>query len=158
VTDPRVTRYFMTIREAVQLVIQAGAIGGGGDVLVLDMGEPVPIRQMAQQLIDLSGQRVEITYTGLREGEKLHEELFGDGEDDIRPHHPLISHAAVPAYAAAQAAALDPYASPEAITARLAGGCRAMGASHLVELPVRAQRVDIDDLLVSTGTRALSVG
>ena len=87
VTDPRVTRYFMTIGEAVQLVIQAGAIGGDGDVLVLDMGEPVAIAAMAQQLIDLAGKPVDIVYTGLRPGEKLHEELFGTGEVDLRPRH-----------------------------------------------------------------------
>ncbi len=88
VTDPRVTRYFMTIREAVQLVIQAGAIGSNGDVLVLDMGDPIPIKSVADQLIDLSGKPVEIVYTGLREGEKMHEELFGDDEQDVRPQHP----------------------------------------------------------------------
>ena len=71
VTDPAVTRYFMTIGEAVQLVIQAGAIGGDGNVLVLDMGEPVAIAAMAQQLIDLAGKPVNIVYTGLRPGEKL---------------------------------------------------------------------------------------
>ena len=132
VTDPRVTRYFMTIREAVQLVIQAGAIGSGGcDVLVLDMGEPVPIRQMAQQLIDLSGQRVEITYTGLREGEKLHEELFGHGERDVRPVHPLIAHAGVPAYQPEAAASLDPYGPPQRVIRSLARSCAEMARPDL---------------------------
>ena len=113
VTDPRVTRYFMTIREAVQLVIQAGAFGTNGDVLVLDMGEPIAIQTVAEQLIDLSGKPVEIVYTGLREGEKMHEELFGDDEDDVRPQHPLISHAPVPEYLPPLAQRLDPYDRPD---------------------------------------------
>ena len=77
VTDPDVTRYFMTVQEAVQLVIQAAAIGRDGEALVLDMGEPVTIDGVARQLIELSGKEIEIVYTGLREGEKLHEELWG---------------------------------------------------------------------------------
>ncbi|WP_236831616.1 nucleoside-diphosphate sugar epimerase/dehydratase [Blastococcus sp. KM273128] len=97
VTHPDVTRYFMTIPEAVQLVIQAGAIGSGGEALVLDMGEPVRIADVAQQLIAIEGRPINILYTGLRPGEKLHEELFGTEEDDSRPVHPLISHVPVPA-------------------------------------------------------------
>jgi FlaA1/EpsC-like NDP-sugar epimerase len=92
VTDPDVTRFFMTIPEACQLVIQAGAIGAGGDVLILDMGEPVRILDVAQRMIAMSGKDVEIIYTGLRPGEKLHEELVGAGELDKRPLHPKISH------------------------------------------------------------------
>jgi FlaA1/EpsC-like NDP-sugar epimerase len=112
VTDPGVTRYFMTIGEAVQLVIQAGAIGGEGNVLVLDMGEPVAITAMAQQLIDLAGKPVDIIYTGLRPGEKLQEQLFNTGEVDRRPHHPLISHVQVPPFAPSEAARLTPYGAP----------------------------------------------
>jgi FlaA1/EpsC-like NDP-sugar epimerase len=97
VTHPDVTRYFMTIPEAVQLVIQAGAIGSGGEALVLDMGEPVRISDVAAQLIALEGRPINILYTGLRRGEKLHEELFGTEERDSRPVHPLISHVPVPA-------------------------------------------------------------
>jgi FlaA1/EpsC-like NDP-sugar epimerase len=87
----------MTIPEAVQLVIQAGAIGAGGEALVLDMGEPVRIADVAEQLIALEGRPINILYTGLRPGEKLHEELFGAEERDSRPAHPLISHVPVPA-------------------------------------------------------------
>ena len=94
VTDPDVTRFFMTVPEAVQLVIQAAAIGSGGEALVLDMGMPVRISDLARQLIGDAA--VEIEYTGLRPGEKLHEELFGAGERDVRPLHPLVSHVAVP--------------------------------------------------------------
>ncbi|QGU07266.1 UDP-N-acetyl-alpha-D-glucosamine C6 dehydratase [Corynebacterium occultum] len=92
VTHPKVTRYFMTIPEACQLVLQAGGIGGAGEVLILDMGEPVSILGIAERMIELSGKDVEIIYTGLREGEKLHEELVGEGETEDRPYHPKISH------------------------------------------------------------------
>jgi FlaA1/EpsC-like NDP-sugar epimerase len=97
VTHPEVTRYFMTIEEAVQLVIQAGAIGDSGQALVLDMGEPVRIADVARQLVSQATRPMEIVYTGLRLGEKLHEHLLGIGEVDLRPHHPLISHVVVPA-------------------------------------------------------------
>ena len=132
VTDPRVTRYFMTIREAVQLVIQAGALGNSGDVLVLDMGEPIAIQAVAEQLIDLAGRPVEIVYTGLREGEKMHEELFGHEEEDVRPQHPLISHAPVPEFLPRSAQRLDPYDAPSVITRTLANAC-----SNMVETGTR---------------------
>jgi FlaA1/EpsC-like NDP-sugar epimerase len=95
VTHRGVTRYFMTISEAVQLVIQAGAIGSSGEALVLDMGTPVSIYDVAKQLVANSGKPVDIEIVGLRAGEKVHEELFGDGEEDTRPRHPLISHVPV---------------------------------------------------------------
>jgi FlaA1/EpsC-like NDP-sugar epimerase len=95
VTHRGVTRFFMTISEAVQLVIQAGAIGSSGEALVLDMGTPVSIYDVATQLVANSGKPVEIEIVGLRAGEKVHEELFGDGEEDTRPRHPLISHVPV---------------------------------------------------------------
>ncbi|MDR7361996.1 FlaA1/EpsC-like NDP-sugar epimerase [Marmoricola bigeumensis] len=117
VTDPSVTRYFMTVQEAVQLVIQAAAIGRDGEALVLDMGEPVSIDGVARQLIDLSGKDVEVVYTGLREGEKMHEELWGDGEPDLRPAHPLVSHTPVPAFAPTIARELDPWASKREVIA-----------------------------------------
>jgi FlaA1/EpsC-like NDP-sugar epimerase len=96
VTHPDVTRYFMTIPEAVQLVLQAAAVGEDGQVLVLDMGEPVRIADVAQYLIAQSEQDIGILFTGLRPGEKLEEDLFGQGETDVRPSHPLISQVAVP--------------------------------------------------------------
>lgn len=96
VTHPDVTRYFMTIPEACQLVIQAGAIGRPGEVLILDMGHPVKILEVAQRMIAMSGRQVGITFTGLREGEKLHEDLIGVSERDERPFHPQITHTAVP--------------------------------------------------------------
>ncbi|WP_232466246.1 UDP-N-acetylglucosamine 4,6-dehydratase family protein [Diaminobutyricimonas sp. LJ205] len=95
VTHPDVTRFFMTIPEACQLVVQAGAIGRPGEVLILDMGEPVRILDVAERMIAMSGKDVSITFTGLREGEKLHEDLVGDHESTARPFHPKISHARV---------------------------------------------------------------
>jgi FlaA1/EpsC-like NDP-sugar epimerase len=84
VTDPEVTRYFMTIPEACQLIMQASASGQGGEVFVLDMGEPIKISYLAEQMIRLSGKRpgddIRIEYIGLRPGEKLHERLFLDQE------------------------------------------------------------------------------
>jgi FlaA1/EpsC-like NDP-sugar epimerase len=108
VTHPDVTRFFMTIQEAVQLVIQAAAIGRDGEALVLDMGEPVRIDDVARQLIELSGRDVEIEYTGLRQGEKMHEALFADSEPDERPVHPLVSHVEVPPLSLLAARALAP--------------------------------------------------
>ena len=95
VTHPEVTRYFMTISEACQLVIQAGGIGRPGEVLILDMGEPVRILDIAQRMIAMSGEFIEIVYTGLRPGEKLHEELIGADEVVERPFHPQIQHTSI---------------------------------------------------------------
>lgn len=95
ITHPDVTRFFMTIPEASQLVIQAGGLGRPGEVLILDMGQPVRILDVAQQMIESSGKSIEIVFTGLRHGEKLHEELVGIGEGNERPFHTKISHASV---------------------------------------------------------------
>ncbi|NCD16927.1 MAG: polysaccharide biosynthesis protein [Actinobacteria bacterium] len=97
VTHPDITRFFMTIPEACELVIQAGAIGDPGDVLVLDMGTPIKILDVATRLIAHSGRRdVEVVFTGLRPGEKLHEVLFSENEAGEPSGHPLISHVQVP--------------------------------------------------------------
>ncbi|MCU1546594.1 MAG: polysaccharide biosynthesis protein [Homoserinimonas sp.] len=95
ITHPEVTRFFMTIPEACQLVVQAGGIGRPAEVLILDMGEPVKILDVANRMIDMSGKDIAIIYTGLRQGEKLHEELIGENETDNRPIHPKISHAKI---------------------------------------------------------------
>ncbi|HXG45171.1 MAG TPA: nucleoside-diphosphate sugar epimerase/dehydratase [Gemmatimonadales bacterium] len=97
VTHPEMRRYFMTIPEAVQLVLQAGALGRGGEVFVLDMGEPVRIADLAADLIRLSGKRVgkdiEIRFTGPRPGEKLYEELFFSAENAAPTDHPKVLRA-----------------------------------------------------------------
>ena len=95
VTHPEVTRYFMTVEEAVRLTIFAGAIGRPGEVLVLDMGEPVRIADVAMRFAQQHTPPLRIQYTGLRPGEKLHEELLAADESDDRPIHPLISHVPV---------------------------------------------------------------
>jgi len=87
----------MTVEEAVQLTIQAGAIGWDGEVLVLDMGEPVRILDVAQRLASEAVQRVEIVYTGMRPGEKLHEVLRSGSEVGVSRGHHLIDHIQVPA-------------------------------------------------------------
>ena len=102
VTDKNIIRYFMTVTEAVELTIQAGAMGTGGDVFVLDMGQPVKIKELAEKLIRLSGLKVkdenfpegdiEIKYTGLRAGEKLYEELL-IGDNVSKTENPLIMRA-----------------------------------------------------------------
>lgn len=102
VTHPKITRYFMTIPEAAQLVIQAGSMGKGGDVFVLDMGEPVKIVELAEKMIHLSGLTVRseknvngdiaIKFTGLRPGEKLYEELL-IGDNVVATQHPMIMSA-----------------------------------------------------------------
>jgi len=133
VTDPQVTRYFMTVQEAVQLVIQAAAIGGDGEVLVLDMGEPVRIADVAKQLIDISGVDADVTYTGLTDGEKLHEELFGEGESDERRVHPLVSHVAAPAFDPLAARALDPWAERWTVGQQLRTACSCHMATNGAE-------------------------
>ena len=95
VTHPDVTRYFMTIEEAAQLILQATTLGHGGEIFVLDMGQPIKIQYLAEQIIQLAGLQVgtdiEIVYTGLREGEKLHEELFHETEALLPTPHQKIS-------------------------------------------------------------------
>jgi len=99
VTHPNITRYFMTIPEACQLVLEAGSMGNGGEVFVFDMGSPVKIADLAKKMIRLYGMvpniDVNITYTGLRPGEKLYEELLTDGENTIKTYHEKIMIAKV---------------------------------------------------------------
>jgi FlaA1/EpsC-like NDP-sugar epimerase len=96
VTHPDATRFFMTVEEAVQLVVQAAALGTGGRALVLDMGEQVRIAEVAEQLAQTVKPPCRIEYVGLRPGEKLHEELFGEGEVPECSGHPLIQSVFVP--------------------------------------------------------------
>jgi FlaA1/EpsC-like NDP-sugar epimerase len=102
VTDPHVTRYFMTIPEACQLVLEAGAMGTGGEIFIFDMGESVNIAELAKKMIRLSGlelgKDIQIVYTGLRPGEKLYEELLANEENTLPTHHKKIMIAKVKKY------------------------------------------------------------
>jgi FlaA1/EpsC-like NDP-sugar epimerase len=102
VTHPEVTRFFMTIPEACQLVLEAGAMGKGGEIFIFDMGEPVLIVDLARKMIELSGfevdEDIKIQFTGLRPGEKLYEELLNNNENTRPTHHPKIMIASVREY------------------------------------------------------------
>ena len=96
VTDPRMTRFFMSIPEASQLVLQAGSMAKGGEIYVLDMGEPIKIMRLAEDLVELSGLQpgsIEIEFTGVREGEKLYEELYFDSERTLATEHAKVKAA-----------------------------------------------------------------
>ena len=99
VTHPDIIRYFMLIPEACKLVLQAGTMGNGGEIYIFDMGSPVRIADLAQRMIKMSGAKnVQITYSGLRDGEKLYEELLNDKEKTKPTHHPKINIASVREY------------------------------------------------------------
>ena len=108
VTHKDVTRYFMTIPEASQLVLQAGALGGGGEIFILDMGEPVRILDLAEDMIRLSGlepyEDIDVEITGMRQGEKLYEELEITGENLLKTKHPKIFIGKIAAYSPEQVA------------------------------------------------------
>jgi FlaA1/EpsC-like NDP-sugar epimerase len=108
ITHPEITRFFMTIPEACQLVLEAGAIGKGGEIFIFDMGPSVKIVDLAKKMIRLSGltlgKDIQIKYIGLRPGEKLFEELLNIEENTIPTHHPLILTAKVREYELAEAA------------------------------------------------------
>jgi FlaA1/EpsC-like NDP-sugar epimerase len=103
VTHPEITRYFMTIPEACRLVLEAGAMGKGGEIFIFDMGKSVKIYDLAKKMIQLSGlvpgRDIDIVFTGLREGEKLYEELLNQKENTLRTHHQKIMIAKVQEYA-----------------------------------------------------------
>ena len=99
VTHPEIIRYFMTIPEACQLVLEAGSMGNGGEIYLFDMGKPVKILDLAKRMIRLSGsQNIKIEFTGLRHGEKLYEELLSDAERTVKTHHDKIMIAQVREY------------------------------------------------------------
>lgn len=102
VTHPEITRYFMTIREAVQLVLEAGTMGEGGEIFVFDMGKPIKIVDLAKKMIQLAGLQegvdIDIVFSGLRPGEKLYEELLNASEHTLPTHHEKISIARVVSY------------------------------------------------------------
>jgi FlaA1/EpsC-like NDP-sugar epimerase len=108
VTHPEITRYFMTIPEAVHLVLEAGTMGTGGEIFIFDMGEPVKIVDLALKMIKLAGLQpdrdVKIVYSGLRPGEKLYEELLNQGESTMPTHHEKIKISKVISYSYKQVA------------------------------------------------------
>jgi FlaA1/EpsC-like NDP-sugar epimerase len=141
VTHPEVTRYFMTVDEAVQLVLQAAVIGSSGEVLVLDMGEPVRIADIARRLVAVAAHPVDIVFTGLRPGEKLVEDLLGQGEVDDRPHHPLIRHTRVTQLLPEQLSGIDLSADPGCLRQDLAQRAGSQGTDDVgSRLPRQAIR------------------
>ena len=147
VTHPDVNRYFMTADEAVQLVLQAAVVGRGGEALVLDMGEPVRIADIARRLAAADTQEIEIIFPGLRPGEKLMEDLLGRGEADNRPYHPLISQVPVPPLAPAQVTGLDPNVDADELRAALAQCSDAPGPAGHESFADGAQLTDRKRLL-----------
>ncbi|MFN3216421.1 MAG: polysaccharide biosynthesis protein [Acidimicrobiales bacterium] len=133
VTHPEATRYFMLIEEAVHLVLQAATIGGPGEALILDMGTPVRIDDVARRIAAESAEAVEVVYTGLRPGEKLHERLIGADEVGQTRVHPLISHVAVTPLDPALVAELQPSA------ATLAAGADEETATRPIGDPTRVR-------------------
>jgi FlaA1/EpsC-like NDP-sugar epimerase len=99
------------------------------------MGEPVRIADVARRLVAEAAHPTEIVFTGLRPGEKLHEDLFGVDEADSRPLHPLVSHVAVPALEPGEVHALDPYADPADVVKRLEALCAQSGSLSALPLP-----------------------
>ena len=165
VTDPEVTRYFMTIPEATQLILQAAALGEGGEIFILDMGQPVRILDLARQMIRLSGKEpdedVEIVFTGLSPGEKLHEELMSESEEASATRHDRFS--VVPAgHLPTWPAIWLPRLQHCVETGDVAGALRLLGTiipdyrpSTLVATEMHALRVAGDD---DSERRAASIG
>jgi len=116
VTHPEITRYFMSIPEAAQLVMQAGYMGKGGEIFVLDMGEPVKIVDLARTMIRLSGlseDDVKIEFSGLRPGEKLYEEVLADDENTLPTPHPKLRIAQARQVASAELQAMLEWVSAD---------------------------------------------
>jgi FlaA1/EpsC-like NDP-sugar epimerase/dTDP-4-amino-4,6-dideoxygalactose transaminase/lipopolysaccharide/colanic/teichoic acid biosynthesis glycosyltransferase len=177
VTDPDVTRYFMTVQEAVQLVIQGAVVNGPrdpgdqrdprmappqrhGEVMVLDMGEPVRIDDVARRLISEAGGGIDVVYTGLRPGEKLHETLFDAAERVVRRVHPLISSVHVPPLDPAALTALDPRLPADALTRQLRELCGAAipDGSRLTVRPLPGPAVRALARSAPAGARPRSAG
>ena len=141
VTDPDVSRYFMLADEAVHLVLQAAAIGRAGEVLVLDMGEPVRIADIARRLTANTGRQLDIEFTGLRPGEKLMEDWLGPDEVDLRPCHPLICQVPVPMLHPDEVTVLDPEADADSLRRTLARLARGPAHDGAMTIPSQATLV-----------------
>ena len=123
-THPDIIRFFMLIPEACKLVIEAGTMGNGGEIYVFDMGEPVKIADLARRMIRLSGARnIEIKFTGLRDGEKLYEEVLNDKEVTLPTFHPKIKVAKVREY---------DFATVDSKITALISGCDSMDDMQIV--------------------------
>jgi FlaA1/EpsC-like NDP-sugar epimerase len=159
VTHPEVTRYFMTADEAVQLVLQAAVIGRDGEVLVLDMGEQIRIADLVRRLVATVPRQVDIVYTGLRPGEKLTEDLLGEGERGERPHHPLIRHVPVAPLSPAAVLCLGP-ADALAGLRKALGDDAATGVGRRAPIPPASSDPDAQLTLdpVSRFSRSASTG
>ena len=138
VTDPDVSRYFMLADEAVHLVLQAAAIGRAGEVLVLDMGVPVRIADIARRLTASTGREMDIVFTGLRPGEKLNEDWLGPGETDQRPFHPLICQVPVPMLSPDEITILDPETPADSLRRVLAGLAHVPAEDGALTIPLQA--------------------
>jgi FlaA1/EpsC-like NDP-sugar epimerase len=136
VTHPDATRFFMTVEEAVQLVLHAATIGEGGEALVLDMGEPVLIANVAEQLAHTVDPPCPITFVGLRPGEKLHEELFGDGEFPAPSSHPLIRSVSVPPLGGDDVRFLEPTIDPVTALETMMKLCMSMSLQLVPDIDV----------------------
>lgn len=119
VTDPEMLRYFITPDEAIDLLIHSGSIGQSGEVLIMDMGQPIRISELARRICDVLGISAEIVYTGSRDGEKIVEQVLGATEVDSRPTHPMISQVRVPALAHYPLADILEYCGPKKMRKRL---------------------------------------
>ncbi len=135
VTHPQVARYFMTATEAVQLVLQAVAVGESGEALVLDMGDQVPIVDLVRRMAAAASRHVEIVFTGLRPGEKLSEDLLGKGEPDHRPRHPLVRQVPVPVLDAGEVTGIGHLTDPDEVRAALARLATAPGPEQSADQP-----------------------
>lgn len=138
VTDPDVMRYFMLIPEACQLVLQAAAIGGDGDVMVLDMGEQVRILDVARTMLQIAGRDdVRIEFTGLRPGEKLQEDLVGETEESRPSGHPLITSVRVPQLTPAHVRSVRPGTGTAQDDRQLIAWMTRAAGGHLDEVDLR---------------------
>ncbi|GAA2273397.1 hypothetical protein GCM10010415_45730 [Streptomyces atrovirens] len=135
VTHPGMTRYLMTVQEAVELVIQSAALGSVGHALVLDMGEQVRILDIARRVIAQAGGELPVRYVGLRPGEKLTESLVAPSETPVRYVHPKIMEVPVPALKAGDGPDLDAWGEDHAVVAALRATCRAMEGDSVAPEP-----------------------
>lgn len=159
VTDKAMTRYFMTIPEASQLVLQAGALGTGGEIFILDMGEPIKILDLAEDMIRLSGlqpyEDIEIVFTGTRPGEKLFEELEITGENLLKTQHPKIFIGKIAAYEQQEVAEILS-SFRQAVDANDIAKIRVLFNHFLPEAKIHIAETTVNELIVDTEQKTIS--